>query len=366
MYHSITIRNFRCFEHLVADEFTTVNLITGYNNAGKSALLEALWLHSAPNNPALSLRLHRFRGVPRLDQEQLLHDLHFNYDIEHPIELTAHGNWGDKPKSLTIVHNHVTATWIPFSQPNGTTRTGIREAKSKALVNSEFVWLYTDEEGERHKSFIRWNDSLRPQEEDDTSPGIAIQAAELPPQPASVLLSARIGEKANVECNVFSDMIKLGEDHLVVDFLQCIDSRVKKIAIITKPAQMLYADTGLRQFVPVGLLGDGVNRLLSIALAVFTARNGILLLDEVENGIHYLKLPEMWRKLSILARHFNVQVFATTHSEECIRAAHTALAVDSSEDLSIHRINQYKKGQVATTYHNETLDHAIEFGSEMR
>ena len=64
MYHSITIRNFRCFEHLVADGFTTVNLITGYNNAGKSALLEALWLHSAPNNPALSLRLHRFRGVP--------------------------------------------------------------------------------------------------------------------------------------------------------------------------------------------------------------------------------------------------------------------------------------------------------------
>lgn len=366
MYQSITIRNFRCFEHLVADGFTAVNLITGYNNAGKSALLEALWLHSVPNNPRLSLRLHRFRGIPRLDQEQLLHDLHFNFDIEHPIELTAHGNWGDKPKSLTISHNHVPAAWIPFSQPNGATRTGIPETESKALVNSEFVWLYTDEEGESHKSFIRWNNSLQPQGEDGTNPGIVIQAAELPPQPVNVFLGARFRENTNVDCDVFSDLMKLGEDHRVVDFLQRIDGRVKKIAILTKPTQMLHVDTGLRQFVPMGLLGDGINRLLSMALAVFTARNGILLLDEVENGIHYLKLPEMWRNLSTLAKHFNVQVFATTHSEECIRAAHTALAADSSADLSIHRINQYKKGQVATTYHNETLDHAIEFGSEMR
>ncbi len=366
MYHSITIHNFRCFEHLVADEFTTINLITGYNNAGKSALLEALWLHSVPNNPRLSLRLHRFRGISRLDQEQLLHDLHFNYDIETPIELTAYGNWGDKPKSLTISHNHVPAAWIPFSQPNGTTRTGIQEAESKALINSEFVWLYTDEEGESHTSFIRWNDSLQSSGEDGANPGIVIQSAELPPQPVNVFLSARFRESANVDCNVFSDLVKLGEDHLVVDFLQRIDSRVKKIVILTKPAQMLYADTGLRQFVPVGLLGNGVNRLLSMALAVFTARNGILLLDEIENGIHHLKLPEMWRNLSILARRFNVQVFATTHSEECIKAAHMALAADSSDDLSVHRIDQYKKGQVATTYRNETLDHAAEFGSEMR
>ena len=366
MYHSITIRNFRCFEHLVADEFTTVNLITGYNNAGKSALLEALWLHSVPNNPGLSLRLHRFRGIPRLDQEQLLHDLHFNYDIGKPIELTAHGSWGDKPRSLTISHNHVPTAWIPFSPPNGSTRTGIQEAESKALVNSEFVWLYTDEEGASHKSFVRWNDSLSPQGEAGTNPGIVIQAAELPPQPVNVFLGARFRENAEVDCNVFSDLIKLGEDHLVVDFLQRMDDRVKKIVILTKPTLMLYVDTGLRQFVPMGLLGDGVNRLLSMALAVFTARGGILLIDEVENGIHYLKLPEVWRNLSALARHFNVQVFAATHSEECIRAAHSALAADSSGDLSIHRIDQYEKGQLATTYNNEALDYAVEFGSEMR
>ncbi|MCY3659783.1 MAG: AAA family ATPase [Caldilineaceae bacterium] len=366
MYHSITIRNFRCFEHLVADEFTTINLITGYNNAGKSALLEALWLHSVPNNPRLSLRLHRFRGIPSLDQDQLLHDLHFNYDIGKPIELTAHGSWGDNPRRLTISHKHVPATWIPFPQPNGSTRTGIPEVKSNALINSEFVWLYTDEEGESHKSFLRWNDSLPPQGEDGADPGIVVQAAELPPQPVNVFLSARFREHANVDCNEFSDLIKRGEDHLVVDFIQRIDSRIKKIVILSRPSLMLYVDTGLKQYIPVGLLGDGVNRLLSMALAVFSARNGILLLDEIENGLHYLKLPAMWQNLSTLAKHFNVQVFATTHSEECIRAAHTALASVSSEALSVHRIDQYEKGQLATTYNNEALDYAVEFGSEMR
>lgn len=365
MYDSITIRNFRCFKHLIADGFTAINLITGYNNAGKTALQEALWLHSAPNQPRLSLRLHLFRGIPSLDPEQLLHDLHFNYDIGKSIELTAHGSWGDKPKCLTISHNHAPDTWIPLSQPNGSTRTGIQGFESNAL-NSEYMWLYTDEGGASHKSFLRWNNSLQQQGEDDANPGIVIQAAELPPQPANVFLSARFRQHANVDCNVFSDLIKLGEDRLVVNFLQSIDSRLKKIVILTKPTQMLHADTGLRQLVPVGLLGDGFNRLLSMALAVFTARNGILLLDEIENGIHYLKLPEMWRNLSTLAKHFNVQVFATTHSEECIKAAHAALTADASGELSIHRINQYEKGQSDTTYRGETLDHAVEFGSEMR
>ena len=228
MYHSIIIRNFRCFEHLVAEEFTAINLITGYNNAGKSALLEALWLHSVPNNPRLSLRLPGFRGIPRLDQEQLLYDLYFNCDIDKPIELVARGSWGDKPKSLTILHNHVPATWIPFSQPNGSTGTGIQEAESKVLINSEFVWLYTDEEGESHKSFIRWNDSLRPQEEGGANPGVVTQTAELPPQPVNVFLSANYRESANVNCHAFSDLIKRGEDHLVVNFLQQLDSRIKK------------------------------------------------------------------------------------------------------------------------------------------
>lgn len=366
MYHSITVNNFRCLKHLKVDDFTTINLITGYNNVGKSALLEALWLHSAPNNPDLGLRLHGFRGIDGLDPATLLHDLYYNFNTKQPIKIIARGSWGEKPKCLTILHKQVAETWIPFSQPNGSTKTRTQGTDSRALVNSELVWLYTDEGGKRHESSIRWNAALRTENEDRANLGIVIQATELPPLPINVLFSARYRELANVDCNLFSDLIKLGKDHLVVNSLRRIDDRLKKIVVLTTPTPTLYADTGLEQFVPVGLLGDGVSRLLSMALAVFRARNGILLIDEIENGIHHSKLSEIWRNLSTLAKHFNVQVFATTHSAECIRAAHTALAADSSEDLSIHRIDQHEKGQLATTYHDETLDYAVEFDSEMR
>ena len=367
MYHSITIKNFRCFESLVADNFTSINLITGDNNVGKTALLEALWLHSAPNNPDLGLRLHKFRGVADLEPRNLLYDLHYNLDTEKSIELVAHGSWGDRPRSLEILRNHVPEIWIPFTQPNGSARTGIQERESRIRVNSELLWLYTDQNGETHKSFIRWSNSRHSTNKDHADLGIVTQTADLPPFPITTLLSPRFREAANVDCELFSDLIKLGKDHFVVNCLQCIDSRLNKLVILTTPMPMLYVDTGLKQFIPVGFLGDGVNRLLSMALAVFGSRNGILLIDEIENGIHHSKLPEVWRNLSFLATNFNVQVFATTHSEECIRAVHTALAGDSPETLSIHRLDQHENvGQIATTYRDESLDYAVEYGSEMR
>jgi len=366
MYNSITIRNFRCFEHLNIDHFTPLNLITGYNNVGKSAILEALWLHSAPNNPGLSIRLLGFRGIEGLQPTSLLNDLHYDLNPDNTVEIIAQGSWGNKPKSLSIYHENVPETWIPFSSPNGSTRSGGQETDSKVLVNSKIVWEYIDEQGDIHKSLIRWNDSVRSENEDNTNLGIAITTANLPPTPINVLFSAHYRESSNVDCNLFSDLIKRGEEHLVVDCLKQIDSRLKKVVILTTPTLALYADTGLNQFIPVGLLGDGANRLLSMSLAFFRARGGILLIDEVESGIHHLKLPLVWRHLSTLAKHFNVQVFATTHSAECIRAAHTALATDSSRALSIHRIDQHEAGQLSTTYHDETLDYAVEFDSEMR
>ena len=366
MYHSITIRNFQCFECLNIDHFTRLNLITGYNNVGKSAILEALWLHSAPNNPELSIRLLGFRGIEGLQPTNLLNDLHYDLNPENTIEFIARGSWGNRSKSLSIYHENVPGTWIPFSPHNGSTRPGSQESDSKVLVNSTIVWEYIDEQGDIHKSLIRWNDSVRSENEDGTNLGIAITTANLPPSPINVLFGARYRESPNVDCNLFSDLIKRGEEHLVVDCLKQIDSRLKKVVILTTPTLALYADTGLDQFIPVGLLGDGANRLLSMSLAFFRARGGILLIDEVENGIHHLKLPLVWHRLSTLANHFNVQVFATTHSDECIRAAHAALAADFSENLSIHRIDQHEKGQLATTYHGETLDYAVEFGSEIR
>ena len=56
MYKSFKIKNFRCFKELAITSFKRVNLIAGLNNVGKTALLEALFLHCGATNPELTFK----------------------------------------------------------------------------------------------------------------------------------------------------------------------------------------------------------------------------------------------------------------------------------------------------------------------
>ncbi len=102
MYTSFSIENFRCFENMTIEPLARVNLICGENNTGKTALLEALWLHSGPNLPDLGLRLYGFRNIAGPDPARLLHDLFRNFDPHRTISLEAKGDWNDYHRSLKV------------------------------------------------------------------------------------------------------------------------------------------------------------------------------------------------------------------------------------------------------------------------
>jgi AAA15 family ATPase/GTPase len=91
---------------------------------------------------------------------------------------------------------------------------------------------------------------------------------------------------------------------------------------------------------------------LGISLALVNAKDGILLIDEFENGLHYSVLPGLWRLVFHIANHLNVQVFATTHSWDCIEAFQQAVhEVAESEGLLIRL--ESKKGKIVTTLFDE-------------
>ncbi len=86
--------------------------------------------------------------------------------------------------------------------------------------------------------------------------------------------------------------------------------------------------------VPFKSLGDGVNRLLGILLALVKARGGVLLIDEIENGLHYSRQAKLWEVLLRQAREWDVQIFATTHSWDCV-SGFAESAKDLSEDEAL-------------------------------
>ena len=109
---------------------------------------------------------------------------------------------------------------------------------------------------------------------------------------------------------------------------------------------------GKSERIPLRRLGEGMNRLFGLILALVNAKNGVCLLDEIENGLHFSIQPEVWRLIFEVARRLNVQVFATTHSWDCLTAFQEAASENEDEEgLVIRLVN--KNGRIRVTFFDE-------------
>ena len=126
---------------------------------------------------------------------------------------------------------------------------------------------------------------------------------------------------------------------------------------------MIWGDIGLPELVPLSMMGEGMTRVTRILLGISDVAGGIILIDEIENGIHYSVLHKVWSAIADAAERAQVQVFATTHSFECMAAAHQALG----DKLMVHRIEQDKEGKNhCVTLEEEGIAAAVRHGFEVR
>jgi AAA15 family ATPase/GTPase len=113
-------------------------------------------------------------------------------------------------------------------------------------------------------------------------------------------------------------------------------------------------------------MGDGLSRVLQVILALVNAKDGILLVDEFENGLHWTVQPKLWNLVFRLSKRLNVQVFATTHSQDCVRAFSSAWQNDE-EAGTFHRLDRGSgNGVRVTAYDRTTLSDSVETEVEVR
>jgi predicted ATPase len=101
-------------------------------------------------------------------------------------------------------------------------------------------------------------------------------------------------------------------------------------------------------------------------LAIANAKGGIVLIDEVENGFHHQILADVWRSIADAARNFDVQVFATTHSWECVVSANEAFSSAIPYDFALHRVERVHGKTECVTYDREAFEGALKAGLEVR
>ena len=112
----------------------------------------------------------------------------------------------------------------------------------------------------------------------------------------------------------------------VVDCLNIVYPGIDAVAVLTAPKtqtpSIRVKHPSFSRPHPLKSLGDGTGRLFGLTLALVASQNGVLLIDEIENGVHYTVLVSLWKFISKVSRRLNVQVFATSHSLDCIKAFH--------------------------------------------
>jgi len=359
MLRRFRVKGFRNLEDLKLDDLARVNLIAGRNGAGKTALLEALFLHCA-QNPSLVLKLRTFRGYGNTVALSLTkredtpwQSLFAGFDETHTIKLESHDLENEfREQRISAVSDPDELRAIPDLQMRLPA-----ELSDSFVPYPRVLKLEEGKQGHVDSTYL-----IADAENVRVEPSVPRPA----PFPGHFLRTRRPVALKEL-AQRFGKLEKAGQQDEFVRTLKIIEPRLRRIATVAVGDDaILHGDIGLGYLVPLLEMGDGVARLAEAALTIREAAHGIVLVDEVENGIHHSAMENVWKALRQAAREHDVQLFATTHSHECITAAHRAFSEGDDYDLRLIRLERVKDKTRAVGYDREVLEAAIEADLEVR
>lgn len=393
MLKSLVIKNYRGLEDFQVEKLGRVNLIVGKNNSGKSTVLEALRLFAASGH----------RSV--LEQIAADHDERFFLtdedaeDLEQPFEhlFTGRGFPEDgtaieigeqgSSQALMIRHVYILEHEEQTVAPDGSdiVRRRRRAVPPIQVADDEFDTVVSQGlqlRKSRHTvelPFERTNGAI----------GSRIRTPELPDALPCSYIPTRFVDMD--ELAVEWDQVALTDHETTLkDVLRIIAPDFKDLAFVSKDdryGRRDYASSRLRhrqvqrtakvrlQGVdkPVSLnsMGDGMLRLLQLVLKMFPARGGLLLIDEFENGLHYSVQKQVWDLVFELAERLDIQVFATTHSWDCIQTFARAALDRSDIEGVLFRVGKSARMSdsgktIATVFDEDRLYQITEADIEVR
>jgi AAA15 family ATPase/GTPase len=185
--------------------------------------------------------------------------------------------------------------------------------------------------------------------------------------PSASFFASKKHIPANETAEQFSNLAQVDRENEAVQFLRIIEPRLQGLKIIKKGAiSSVHGKLeDLPRTIPIHFMGEGMEKLLSLIVAITHSPNRIILLDEIENGLHYSILPKIWEALGKALRKYNCQLISTTHSYECLQAAYEGLS-EMSEDFRYIRLHQKGEEVSAKLSNYDMVGTAIRTNLEVR
>jgi len=350
MITQVAIKRFKSHKDVTLAGLGRINLLLGRNNSGKSAALEAILYALLPQNPkAVFELLNESRGITQ--NVYVWKSVFHRFDLTQPVEIVLNSHSGPSTmRILPMIGNK------PVSESSGAIGVGLAKMDPDGLL---FVHMSGQQRLENTVS-VRQGRGERSRNKQfiDTSPAIFIPARER--------------FNAHDAARRFDSLKQKKQHHLVVDALNLIDKDKKdKIesleSLATDSGIELFADIKESQLIPLSWMGDGMLRILGIVSALAYVKDGVLLVDEIENGLHFSVMENLWRTVVQTARDLNVQVFAATHNDEMIGAALAAVsALKVESEIRAYRFDLVNRETRVTDYDARLMVAARESEQEIR
>jgi hypothetical protein len=357
MIKSFTIKNFRSFQDASVGDCRRINVIVGDNGSGKTAMLEALFL-AAGVSPEIAVRTRGWRGhdgemggTHEDIHDALWSDLFHKFQATKPAYVKLEGS-GDENRSVTVTLNKRGAVKIV---PSGRERPG--RAPKVIPVSSDtpiqFRW-----------SIRGYGDfSVEPkfQESKLVFPSIPVE-----PIRASFLAANRTAPSRET-VNRFSALSQSFHEDEFIERFNRVYPTIRHLSIETSAGlPMIFASVeGLPKKIPLSLASGGMNKLVSIMLAMTNQSGGIVLVDEIENGFFHTHFQKVWEAILDFSLFYDCQVFASTHSLECLKAV-AKLAERNPAEFSLIRAVQSGDGTLVRRFDGERFAHAVMDSVEVR
>ena len=354
MIETLAIKNFRCFANVSLSSLRRINIIVGKSASGKTAFLESIFV-AAGASPELPIRVRAWRGLPMAtisDQktvyEALWKDLFYQCDQTREISVALKGS-KLHTRTLTIGYKD-SGELLPLE---------VRTESRQAELFRPITFSWTDGSGNPL--------SLQPEVKGTGLVArLVVQGQNFASIPLAFYSSAHIPSPEE-NAQYFSDLSVRHEEEPIVEFISKEFPFIQSLGVESfARTPTIYASVrGLQEKQPINMVSTGITKILSILLGMANQGGGIILIDEMENGIYWDRLSSIWGALLTFARRYDIQLFATTHSMECLEAA-AQVAKDHDKEFALMRIERDNGESVVRQFTGKAFRSAIGQGGEIR
>jgi len=368
MIRSISIKNYKSLVGIDIKNLKKINLITGKNAGGKTSLLEALFLLTGAGSAGLVMTLNVFRGdyVFTPQSDRIFSNFFSNGDFSKSIEISCSTDEKYKQKRKNQEQGVIrTLSITPIKTPHA-----IPGSTTSDIALSGLKFVHNGPSGS-FTSSIQMN-QVQTAQMAMQLPGVQM-ASPLqisPEQPIDSIYGTFITPyNRDALIYAYTQLVQITKNKRIgelIDLVKIIDDRIINVIPINENGQnIIYVDVGSQKLLPATGIGSGFIHILSLSLAALDTKEGVLFVDEIEDGIHYSIFSDIAKLLINIAQKKNIQFFVSTHSSEFLRAFNEAATSCDFQDVELLRLSRHSSKRVISFDHEE-MAVAMNLDGELR